>query len=130
MIRVVIDTNVLVSALWSGGGNPANIVKLVSTVITPVFTEDIFLEYVDVLNRPRFKFSTGKTNGLLLGLRKYGEIIEVVEKSLIPMVDETDRIFYDTARTSGAILVTGNRRHFPDESFIMTPSQFLQILKK
>ncbi|MCL2662882.1 MAG: hypothetical protein FWE83_06060 [Oscillospiraceae bacterium] len=37
----------------------------------------------------------------------------------------SDRIFYDTAIASGAVLITGNTKHFPDEPIIMTPSEFL-----
>ena len=57
-------------------------------------------------------------------LKKVGLLIEPVA-STIPLPDETDRIFYDTARMSGAILVTGNIRHYPNESNIMTPAEFL-----
>jgi predicted nucleic acid-binding protein len=48
--------------------------------------------------------------------------------STMPMTDETDRIFYDTARASGATLITGNIKHYPAEPFIMTPSHFLENL--
>lgn len=42
------------------------------------------------------------------------------------MIDEKDRIFYDTAKESSAILVTGNIKHFPKEAFIMSPNDFIQ----
>ena len=48
--------------------------------------------------------------------------------STIPLPDESDRIFYDTAKDSGAILVTGNIKHYRDESFIMTPADFMTLL--
>jgi len=44
------------------------------------------------------------------------------------MTDETDRVFYDTAKASGAILITGNIRHYPAMPFIMTPADFLGTL--
>ena len=44
----------------------------------------------------------------------------------MPMPDETDRIFYDTAKASGAILITGNLKHFPSEPFIMKSAEFLE----
>jgi len=43
----------------------------------------------------------------------------------ISLPDESDRIFYDTACESKAILITGNKKHYPDEEFIMTPADFL-----
>jgi len=46
----------------------------------------------------------------------------------VVMPDESDRTFYDTAKTCGAVLVTGNMRHYPSESFIMTPAKFWGML--
>jgi len=45
------------------------------------------------------------------------------------MSDESDRVFYDTAKTIGAILVTGNIKHYPDEPLIMTPAVFMKKLE-
>jgi len=50
-------------------------------------------------------------------------------ESNIPMPDESDRIFYDTAKQSGSILITGNTKHFPDEPFIMTPAEFMRMME-
>ena len=43
-----------------------------------------------------------------------------------PMSDEDDRIFYDIAKASHAILLTGNIKHFPLEPFIVSPADFLK----
>ena len=82
-------------------------------------------EYTEVLNRPKFSFSAYKKESLLIKIREHGETV-TPEKSTIPISDETDRIFYDTAMASGATLITGNRKDYPDEPFIMTPAEFLQ----
>ena len=124
-IKVVLDTNVLVSALWSDNGNPAAIMKLIPAVLIPCFDHTIFLEYTQVLLRPKFDFSARRKEELLSRLKKYGEIVSP-NKSDIHFLDESDRVFYDVAQASGAILITGNRRHYPAESFIMTPSDFLK----
>jgi len=42
------------------------------------------------------------------------------------MPDETDRIFYDTAKECGEILITGNSRHYPNELFTMKPADFIR----
>jgi len=44
--------------------------------------------------------------------------------------DESDRIFYDTAKESGSILISGNLKHFPKEPFIMPPVDFLKMVEK
>ncbi|MCL1819283.1 MAG: putative toxin-antitoxin system toxin component, PIN family [Oscillospiraceae bacterium] len=125
IIRVVIDTNILVSALWSDDGNASAIIKMMPSNIIPVFNDFILEEYTEVLSRPKFAFSVHKRESLLAKMKDYGESI-TPEKSDIPMSDETDRIFYDTAMAIGAILITGNIKDYPNESFIMTPAEFLQ----
>jgi len=47
--------------------------------------------------------------------------------SLIRMLDEDDRKFYDVAKSAEAFLITGNIRHYPKEPFIVSPSGFLEI---
>jgi len=49
----------------------------------------------------------------------------IVSKVTLP--DESDRMFYDAALENNAILITGNLKHYPNEKFIMTPTQFLDM---
>ena len=125
MIQLVLDTNVLVSALWSKDGNPAKIAHSIPyRKIVPCFCAEILNEYNIVLSRPKFGFPQGQINALLDNIKKYGKICNV-SKSIMSFTDESDRIFYDAARESKSILVTGNIIHFPTEPFIMTPAEFL-----
>ena len=58
MRKVVLDTNVLVSALWSKQGNPNRIVeKLFKNEIELCYTDEIIEEYDEVLRREKFGFS-------------------------------------------------------------------------
>ena len=126
--KVVIDTGVLVSALWSSDGNPACVVKLIPGDITPHINSVILSEYKEVLDRPKFNFTEHKKTTLLTLIEKYSEQTLPMESN-IPMPDESDRIFYDTAKQSGSILITGNTKHFPDEPFIMTPAVFMRMME-
>ena len=36
--------------------------------------------------------------------------------STFSILDEDDRIFYDTAQACGAVLITGNAKHYPSSS--------------
>jgi predicted nucleic acid-binding protein len=65
----------------------------------------------------------------LLNLIHKEGIAVLTVPSAIPFVDESDRIFYDTAKAANAYLVTGNQKHFPCEPFIVNPSGFLQMIK-
>jgi putative PIN family toxin of toxin-antitoxin system len=127
MLRVVIDTNVIVSALLSPLGNPAKIHKIfLAGLLTFVYSSDILDEYQDVLSRPRLKIPADEIEIVFSAIKQYGELTEPLP-STDDMVDESDRIFYDAAKSAGAYLITGNMRHYPQESFILTPKEFLDL---
>ena len=125
--RVVLDTNILVSALMSKMGNPAKIYKMfLSETITLVFSDDIMSEYINVLYRPHLRIPADDADKVLDAIRQCGERIKPA-KSVFPLVDEDDRMFYDVAKNAGAYLITGNIRHYPSEPFIYTPADFLEL---
>jgi predicted nucleic acid-binding protein len=41
------------------------------------------------------------------------------------MTDETDRKFFDVAKACEAVLITGNRKHYPQDPLIITPAEFV-----
>jgi len=125
----VIDTNVIISAGISEKGNPAKIVNLVlDKKINLFYSEIIMAEYIEVLSRPRFDFNSEKQNSLLDGIQLAGTM-EKPAKSDIPLPDESDRIFYDLAKEVNAYLITGNKKHYPNEDFIVTPAEFLAMFE-
>ena len=131
MTNIVIDTNVLVSALLSPTGNPAKITTLMTDTnkISVFYSVDILREYSRVLAYEKLKISKEKQKTMIDALINVGYFIKPAT-SIIPMPDETDRIFYDTATTSSAILITGNMKHYPTADFIMTPTDFLATLQE
>jgi len=126
MKNIVIDTNVIVSAMLSPTGNPAKITALISGSedIQVYYSAAVLSEYERVLAYKRLKISTKMQRAILSSFKMFGIQIDP-PVSTIPLPDETDRIFYDTAKASGAILITGNTKHYPAEPFIMTPAEFL-----
>ena len=129
-IKVVIDTNVLVSALWSKGGKSAQILTLIiNDLLIPCYSGEIIQEYQDVLIRPHlaFHFNEARTEEIIGKIIADGLSV-VAGPGSIPFIDESDRVFYDVTIACGAYLITGNRKHFPDEPFILPPSQFLELL--
>ena len=126
MNKVVLDTNVLVSALWNKHGSPAVVVRMVlDGLLTVCYDSRIIAEYTDVLHRPEFPFETADIN-ILLGWIKEKSLSVVVPKSEIEFIDEDDRMFYEVAVFCDATLITGNIRHYPEEPFIMTVTGFLE----
>jgi putative PIN family toxin of toxin-antitoxin system len=127
-ISVVLDTNVLVSALLSPLGNPAKIYRMFLTqTLKVVYSAGILVEYNDVLFRARLQIPIDDATKVIGAIQKHGERIEPAP-STHNMVDEDDRVFYDTAKSAEAYLVTGNKKHYPDEAFILTPTGFLALI--
>jgi putative PIN family toxin of toxin-antitoxin system len=125
MRKVVLDTNILVSAFWTENGNAAGILRMFANrKILPCYSAQIMAEYKMVLNRPKFAFEKAKIGIFINRIRSDGLPVSV-RPSAIAFTDETDRKFYDVAKSCGATLITGNKRHFPDEPFIKTAAEFL-----
>lgn len=131
----VIDTNVLVSALLSGKEDSATvqvIEKMITGKIIPVYSNAIAKEYREVLLRKKFGFSIDSVEYLLSFIEKYGMLIDPPQSG-ITLPDRKDLPFYEVILEKGehdAYLVTGNIKHFPKESFIVTPRELLNILKQ
>jgi len=129
MIKIVLDTNILVSALWTPAGNASAIVNLIFTdKMVPCFDNHIINEYRSVLHRPRLSYSQGQVDKLLKEIIDRGYSVTVTP-SVVEMPDESDRKFYDTAVFCSAFLITGNIKHFPKDPLIITPSGFLEKFK-
>ncbi|MDL2319472.1 putative toxin-antitoxin system toxin component, PIN family, partial [Eubacteriales bacterium OttesenSCG-928-A19] len=104
MRKVVLDTNVIVSALLSPGGPPARILDLVITgQLLLCFESRIIAEYSNVLRRPKFGFDPQAVDQLIGLLMQMG-ISVLAQPSTIDLIDESDRVFFDVAQTAGAYL--------------------------
>ncbi|MDR3120519.1 MAG: putative toxin-antitoxin system toxin component, PIN family [Clostridiales bacterium] len=128
MIKAVLDTNVIISAFLSPTGKPAAILQLVLRgEIRIYFNTAILAEYEQVLGRSKFSEKIRQS-----AVRRFFEIINDIGDNIIStpsdvcFSDEADRKFYDTAKTCGACLVTGNAKHYPVEPFILSPARFLE----
>lgn len=131
---VVLDTNVVVSALLGRASVPGTILEEALTGrIIPLLHEDILEEYNDVLHRPKFQFDGHDVEVVLAGLIKRGIFIDVVLiEDYIP--DPDDAVFYqvvmEARKAENAYLVTGNLKHFPVKAFVVTPKEMLDIINE
>lgn len=129
----VIDTNVLVSALLSNHTDAATVqllVRLIGGEIIPVYSCEIMREYREVLSRKKFKFNLDTIEYILSAIEKFGLLVEPSATGVI-LPDMKDLPFYEVVmekRDENAYLVTGNLKHFPMETFIVTARQMLDIL--
>ena len=125
MITAVFDSNVIVSALWSKDGTPAKLLNLVlNNKIKLCYDSCILDEYRSVLLRPKFGFSISEVEDLMQFIETTGYSV-IAEPLFVSFIDESDRKFYEVARSIDALLITGNKKHFPDEQGIFTPAEFM-----
>jgi putative PIN family toxin of toxin-antitoxin system len=131
MQKVVIDTNVIISAALSPSGLPAKIISLIvkNEEIQFYYSAAILDEYREILSRKKLNILPEVQVSIIKAVKENGILIKPT-LSEIQFSDESDRTFYDTAKASGAILITGNIKHFPTEPFIMTPADFLSVFTK
>lgn len=130
----VIDTNVLVSAMLKWQSVPGNVMEFVlDGFIIPVLNKEIVAEYRTVLARSKFRLDEEIITDIIDSLENVGFYVDV-ETIDIELPDSKDRVFYEVVmekrKEEETYLVTGNIKHFPDEPFIVTPRQMLDIFLK
>ena len=138
IVRVVIDTNVLVSARLSRSGASNLLVRLwlrgrVDAAVTPA----LFLEYEEVLKRPDL-FPAGDiahVDRLLDRLARVSRLVTNLPSARPRLSDPDDEMVLDAALDSGAgAIVTFNKADFrpigPKLGLsLLAPGEFLRILR-
>lgn len=131
MIKAVIDTNVLVSALLTHDSNAPTkrvLTALLSGEFLSLLDEQIVSEYIDVLNREKFNFDKEEVSLLIDHIKRVGKTISPCHTNEV-FPDPDDRVFYEIALAeSEAKLVTGNLKHYPISPIVVTPAQFCELL--
>lgn len=133
-MKVVLDTNVLVSALLSPFENPASILRsILCGDLLLCYDSRIISEYREVLQRNKFNFEQQEINDLITYLEDSGELI--IPKPLkIKLQDIDDLPFIEVAASANAdYLITGNKKHFNNFNLkvnfkVVSPSEFIEML--
>jgi uncharacterized protein len=115
MIRVVLDTNVVVSALLVRGGAEAYALDLATAGKVQMFATAVILsEYREVLGRSKFSRIGPEVIDDALALIRRRAILVQPKIALAVSADDSDNRFLECAEAADAdYLVTGNKRHFP-----------------
>ena len=129
MIRVVLDTNIVVSANLQDLGLPAAVLDLaIGRKVQMFISPSVMAEYEDVLHRPRLKLSAARVDAALAAIRRSSKLIRPT-LTITWSKDESDNRLLECAETALAdYFVTGNIKHFPTEwktTKIVTARQFL-----
>lgn len=134
-MRIVLDTNILVSGLLTPFGTSGEIVRMVSAgKLSLLYDSRILLEYQEVLYRSKFQFDRGQVDLLIDYIKKNGQVATTSPlKSNLP--DPDDVPFLEVAIGGETeYLVTGNKVHYPrklrEGIKILSPTEFINIYRK
>ncbi len=130
-LRVVIDTNVLVSAAIKPAGQQRTVLLLALTKPARLYVSRAILEeYREVLGRPELQIRKGLRQQLLQLIKSRSYTVVPVKRVEVAS-DPDDNIFLECADVAGAdYLVTGNLKHFPrfwKKTKIVTPREFVTL---
>ena len=127
-MNIVMDTNILVSALYSPNGKAAKVIEaILENRFTVCYDRQIAEEYNKVLRYPKLKFKEDDIVAFIEPVLDYGlGIINYPKTDAVFDQDETDRKFYDVGKFCGAKMITGNLKHFPDDPDVMSLADFVE----
>jgi putative PIN family toxin of toxin-antitoxin system len=130
-LRLVIDTNVLVSAAIKPAGLQRTVFLIAISKPARLYVSQPTLEeYSEVLARPELRIRKGLRLQLLQLIKNHGHTV-VPTRQLEATTDPADNIFLECADAARAdYLVTGNQKHFPrfwKKTKIVTPREFVSL---
>lgn len=132
LLRLVIDTNVLVSAAIKPAGLQRTVLLLAMAKPARFYVSAPILdEYRDVLGRPELRIRRGRRSQLLQLIRNRSHLVAPTRRLEITR-DPDDNIFLECADAARAdYLVTGNQKHFPKfwkTTKVITPREFISLV--
>jgi len=139
VILIVLDTNVFVSALRSGGGASREVLRrALEGRYCPLFSNALWLEYEDLLGRNVWTDETTDQDRqeVLAALAATGQWIKIYYGWRPNLADEGDNHLIELAVAGGAqAIITHNVRHLRSGELrwrdlsVFTPSECLDALK-
>ncbi len=131
-LRLVIDTNILVSAALRPDGLQRTVLVLALTKPARLYvTKAILIEYGEVLARPEPKIRRGLRLQLLQLIKDRTQLVNPA-RALQIAKDPDDNKFLECADAARAdYLITGNQRHFPmfwKKTKVITSREFISIV--
>ena len=129
----VIDTNVVVSYFLSPKDSPPYriIDEIRKKRIIPLYSAYLLREYRRVLSEKRFELDDSSIYGMLRLIEESGYCGVELLDSGCSLTDRNDGPIFDIVmctREYGTYLITGNTKHFPNEDYVVTPKQTIDLL--
>ena len=133
-MRVVLDTNILISACWKPDGLEAQTVQLaIDGTITMCVSPVVWAEYRDVLMRKKFLALRTPAEQMLAFLELRTLSVDPTEAMHISTDEDDNRFLECAAAANAAYLITGNLKHYPQQcgvTRIVNARQFLSSLSE
>jgi len=131
-LRIVIDTNIVVSAALRPYGLQRTVFLLALTKPARMYvSREILAEYRSVLARPALKITKGRQQQLLQLVRNRVQVVHPRYKLEVTS-DPEDNKFLECADAARAdYLITGNQRHFPrfwKNTKVITSREFVSLV--
>jgi putative PIN family toxin of toxin-antitoxin system len=131
-LRLVLDTNVVVSAALKPEGFQRTVLLLALTKPARLYVSSpILAEYRSVLSRPELQIRKGLRHRFLQLITGRAHIVSPA-KRIDAAADPDDNMFLECADSARAdYLVTGNQRHFPrfwKQTKIITSREFIDLI--
>ncbi len=133
-MRVVLDTNVLVSAFAFPGSKPDQVLALVRRGALQLFVSPFILSELDRVLRLKFRFRGRQAAERVAFIRSVATVVRPTETVAVVAAKEEDNRILECALAAAAdFLVTGDRAHLlPLRSFrgtrIVTPAEMLELV--
>jgi putative PIN family toxin of toxin-antitoxin system len=113
-MRVVLDTNVLLSAALKPAGLEAQVVdRALGGTLQACVTQAVLDEYADVLKRDKFRAVRERAERLLAGMESCALRVQAGETVAAAMDEDDNRFLECAAAAQAEFLITGNLRHYP-----------------
>jgi putative PIN family toxin of toxin-antitoxin system len=131
-LRLVIDTNIVVSAALRPAGSQRTMLLLAMTKPARMYvSEAVVAEYREILARPEFKIRKGLQQQLMQLIVSHAHSVKPSRRLQVAK-DPDDNIFLECADAAQAdYLVTGNPRHFPKfwkKTKVITSRELMDIV--
>jgi len=133
MLKFVLDTNVLVSALISGKGNPALLLDKAGEKYMLFISKDILIEFEEVISRDKFGFKDEEINTIIEAIISVSEAVNPEIKLDVIKADPDDNKILECAVACRASYIVSGDRHLLDlkeygRIKIITPKAALDLL--
>ena len=110
MMRIVFDTNIIVSSAL-GGALELILDKWAEDAFTVLVTSDILAEYFEVLNRPKFRLKQATLDRIIRYSYQFAEFVVPEERIQFVEADSKDDKFLEAAIAGGADYIVSGDTH-------------------